>query len=132
MAANDEYDVREPLNHDGDRYEPGDTVVGLTDQQAQPLLDAVPPVIAVRTSQEDTAPKADPQDPETRHSHLKAFMAELEVPEDPRGSDFWTNGGKPEVAALADALGWTSVSAKERDAAWNEVLAERQKPSGDS
>jgi len=127
-----DYDVLEPLQHDGTRYEPGAVVEGLADKQAQPLLDAVPPVIRPVAAAADGGDAGEPTDPAERHAMLKAFMAEMDPPEDPRGSDVWTNGGKPEAGAVAAALGWGSVSARERDAAWSEVLAERQAGGGDS
>lgn len=126
-----DYDVLEPLRHDGTRYEPG-AVVGLTDEQAQRLMAAKPPV--VRPSEgvtgDGSGTAAGPIDEAERIEALVEFMNELEPPEDPTGSDFWTNSGKPETRALADALGWDSVSAKERDIAWNESLEARKQAGG--
>lgn len=118
-----EHDVLEPLRHDGTRYEPG-AVVELTAKQAKPLEAAKPPVVRARGAGEQSGGGSDePKDPVQRHAALLEFMATLEAPEDPKGSNFWTNAGKPDTYALADALGWSSVSAKERDAAWQEATA---------
>ena len=146
MSTRD-YDVLEPLSHDGTRYEPG-AVVELTDRQAKPLKKATPPVVRARpasratsggdkkTAAKKTAAKkgdsGDSGEAAARHALLKEFMAELEVPADTTGSDFWTNDGKPDANALADAMGIESISAAERDAAWNEVLAERESGGGAS
>lgn len=123
------YEVTSPVRHDGESYAIG-AAIGLTDAEARPLL----AVGAVSPLAEDQAPDmvavTAPTDPAERHMQLKALMAEMEVPDDPRGSEVWTNGGKPDASAVADALGWDSVSAKERDAAWAEVAAEREAATG--
>lgn len=117
-----ECDVLEPLRHDGTRYEPG-AVAPLPLKRARQLEAKRPRVVRIRRDESQTTSPGDrkpvePQDPAERHQVLVSFMADLEAPEDPKGSDFWTNSGKPDCFPLAEALGWDSVSAAERDDAW--------------
>lgn len=63
------------------------------------------------------------EEPGDRHETMVAFMASLEVPEDPTGSEEFTNGGKPECDFIARGTGLSNVTAAERDAAWAEASA---------
>lgn len=50
---------------------------------------------------------------------IRAAIGEL----DPAAKACWTKDGRPEIAALKTASGLAAISAKERDAAWEDVSA---------
>lgn len=50
---------------------------------------------------------------------IRAAIGEL----NPASKTCWTKDGRPEIAALKTASGLAAISAKERDAAWEDVSA---------
>ncbi|WP_018169094.1 hypothetical protein [Thioalkalivibrio sp. ALMg9] len=105
------YQVLQPLRHNGRRYAPGDTLPddAISAVQVENLRHRRPPVLAGEAA--PAQPKG-PADDDTPDPMTKALTG-LD-----RGNEaLWTNGGKPTVEALGEALG-REVTAKERDAAW--------------
>lgn len=62
----------------------------------------------------------DPDGADAAHEQIVAYMSTLEVPEDPTGSEYFTDDGKPHVTLIESALG-IDVSAEARDRAWAAV-----------
>lgn len=104
-----DYPVIEPLRHDGERYAPGDTAPAAAFTKAQVAHLQRRGVLGGEPSSTgaDDAPD----------QALQALVAAIDQL-DPTNEQHFTNGGKPECAALAAAAGRESVSAKARDAAW--------------
>ncbi|MFW5920920.1 MAG: hypothetical protein ACOCUS_03715 [Polyangiales bacterium] len=105
----------------GNKLRRARTIIDITVEVARTLNAKREQVREVLDAREDDAPS----DPDERHRLLVEHIAGMTVPEDPKADEAWTNGGKPDAGALAKALGWGSVSAKERDAAWEEVVEQR-------
>ncbi len=105
------YEVKSPIQHDGERHEIG-AVVDLSEKAAKPLL-ATGTIAPVLVSSH--AP-TEPADPAERLALVKAAIEVLDAEDE----DLWTKDGRPDLAALSDLLGWR-VTGAERDQAWAEI-----------
>jgi len=97
------YHVEDPLQHDGKRYEPGDSVT-MPEKQAAVLLDIK--VVSGPIAEEG----------ENRLEAITAAIMQL----DKDNPDLWTNDHKPQVKAIEEITGF-DITAAERDEAWESV-----------
>lgn len=95
-----------PLEHDGQRYNPGDAVE-LDDGQAALLLALVPPAI------ERPAKIAEPKTQEELIADIRAAIAGMDKD---NKALFLADGVTPDTKALSAILGW-NVSAADRNLA---------------
>lgn len=81
--------------------------VSLSEEDAAPLISLG--VLGDQVVEES----ADPTDPAERLAAIREAIGNLD-----KGTESnWISGGRPDIAALSQLLGW-KVAAKERDAAW--------------
>lgn len=106
-----QYNVKEPLKHDGKDYAIGGTI-DLTAEQAAPLL-AIGTLEEAPAAQASTAP---PEDDATRLAAIKDAILALDTAD----KSMWLNDGRPDTKAIAAVTGWP-VSAADRNAAWAEL-----------
>lgn len=117
MSETQTYPVLDSLRHNKKKYKQGDTV-DLTADEAEPLLaiGVIGPLDSPADGEGGDKNEGGNNPPEDEGEKLKAIQDAIGAL-DKENEELWTNGGKPQVAAIEAVTGWT-VSAKERDAVW--------------
>ena len=96
------YRCLENVGFGGRTYAAGETIKGLTAEQAQWLVD--------QRAIEPTAPALEPR----RIAAIAFGLGRV----DPADKSAWTKDGRPEAKAVEKAAGLKDVSADERDEVW--------------
>ncbi len=113
-----EFEVLEPVERDGVRYEPdrdGNTcLIAMTAQEARQLVE----IGAIRAIREADDPPLSPS-PGGGEAAREAAIAAAISALNRADASFFTAAGKPTLAALRDAGAPADVTATERDAAWS-------------
>lgn len=113
-----QYIVKNAVEHDNERYEPGSSIV-LDEKVAESLLAAS--AIAFNPDAPLFVDEANiPTDAKERMAAIVVAIGKL----DPANEDAWLKDGKPSSEAIAAELGWP-VTAAERNVAWAFIQSDK-------
>lgn len=107
-----QYNVKEPLKHDGKDYAIGGTIDLTAEQAALLPIGTLEEAPAAQASTSKTAP----EDDATRLAAIKDAILALDTAD----KSMWLNDGRPDTKAISAVTGWP-VSAADRNAAWAEL-----------